>query len=183
MSPARKIASAPSTAATRGTERPRIWIFSIRPTAGSSASARKIAVTTQRRVVRVCRIAIASSTASAAQNSATSTILATARASMSLARIGANLVAAPGTAPQRAAALLCLDFDDPPARQPGASPSPPPPGGVIAGRRDSRKRRTGHPKSPEKEDDHEQAGGGPSRTASRSSIRRCATASSRPGSR
>jgi hypothetical protein len=30
-------------------------------------------------------------------------------------------------------ALLCLDFDDAPARQPGAPPSPPPSGGIALG--------------------------------------------------
>src|SRR3954447_22329334 len=62
----------------------------INPTAGSSASARKIAAATHCSVVLVCRRAIASSRPTAIQNSATSTILATARAWIWSARIGGD---------------------------------------------------------------------------------------------
>src|SRR5262245_7744936 len=125
-----------------------------RPTAGSSARARKIAAATHLSVVRVCKIAIASSTPIAIQKSATTTIFATARASIPSARIKLTLVAESDPligARSRPAALVSVDFDDAPARQPGASPSPPPSGGIALGGARAANSGTGQSKSQEKE--------------------------------
>jgi hypothetical protein len=73
-------------AASRGKDRSPILTRINNSTAGSSASARKTAITAQRSVVVACMRPIASSAAIAAISKATITIFETALDSMSLAR-------------------------------------------------------------------------------------------------
>ena len=116
-SPARPARSARRRGRGRGSGRPRR-----RPTAASSGCAGS----RSRR-----------GHATPAQNSATSTTLATARASIWSARIAGEASEHARTqqffAPAVSLRYSAGDFDDAPARQPRASPSPPPSGGIALG--------------------------------------------------
>ena len=112
-------------------------------------ASRKTAAATHCSVVLVCRSAIAKRTATPAQNERHQHDLGDRPRWIWSARIAVKLVSAPDpTIPRPAgiAALLSVDFDDAPARQPGASPSPPPPGGIALGGARAANSRTGHRK-------------------------------------